>query len=210
MNFLMHHKILIRMMRMTRVDSVVSPSSTGTVEMTSRSLETKEITSLAIETTNPSEVNESLSKPAKVTGLARDATTAISPGEPNANVAMLVKMELKVLQPAGSHLVAIRNHLKHVKATGHVRDATTVISPGELSVNVAMLERMELKVLQLSETQEVDSVGDVEDVEPLVVDVELLVAVVVDSTNLSVDSTTKTSRQQTRKSSLTNKQANCF
>lgn len=184
-------------MLMIRADSVESRSLTETAAVTSRNSETK-----AVATTNPSEeAKENPLKSVKGIGHVRPVATAISPGEQNASVAMLERMELKVHRLADNP--SERGSLKrHAKGTGHVQDAITATSLGEQNANAAMPGKT---ALQLLATEEADSVADAEGEETVVEAVELLVADVVDSTNHSEGSKTKASRQQTRRSSLTNK-----
>jgi len=197
---------------MVRAASVENPSLTEMVAEISRNS--------ATETTNRSveAAKENRLKLVKVIGPARDVTTATSPGERNASVAMLQRMEPKVEHRAAENhseevVAAVKGNLsRRAKGTGLVPNVTTAISLGEQSASVATSERMALHLRE--EIQVVDSAVDVADeatvaaaaVELLVVAaVEPLVAVVVDSTNHSVASITRTSRLQTRRSSSTTK-----
>jgi hypothetical protein len=183
----------------TRVVSVESPSSS-----VNRSAEMTTLTA-----------RRNSSKHEKGTGLAHHATTVTSHGVQSANVAILERMEL--LERDQLEVVA--------RAIGSVQAAATITLHSELSASDALLHVATLQENQVvqevvaaseedeeavteEEVAEEDSVVTeaeaVAEVEVVSEETEVVVAVVEDSTNHSVDLIAQ-SRPTTRKSSLTNK-----
>lgn len=183
----------------TQADSVESPSSSASHSATiTRSARRNNL------------------KHAKETGLVHHATTATSHGAQNANAAILERMELP---ERGQQLVAARV----ARGIGSARVVVTTTlhsepSARDASLHEAILQESQLVPAVAVEASEEDAevvTEEVEDVEDSVTEVvvvvedseatEAEVAVVEDSTNLSVASTIKPSRPETKRSSLTNK-----